>query len=158
MAFERNECLCACLQIVLPLSDHTPSTQCGHYLNVAVTPVSPGDYTAQSQASQCDYTSLSQARDDKMEDENAALHIRGDNGGSGGVGGGGNNAVGNCGSGRGNDVASSVGSNVVDGVDGALTITVYLKQGFVVDGLHGILSSHGEAVLLRDVECLKTQG
>lgn len=51
----------------------------------------------------------------------------------------------------------------LDGGDGSISeespmITVYLKQGFVVDGVLGILRSPGEEVFLRDVGHHKTQG
>lgn len=164
----------ACLQIVLPSSDHTPPVQCGHYLNVAITSVSPtdhtslrqtapgdrtsltttslGDRTSLTQTSPGDHTSLSLTWDDDCNKVGGGVignttsqsNKRRDNS-SGGVGGHGNNVGSGC-------------SNVADDVEGALAITVYLKQGFVVDGLYGILSSYWEEVLLRDVECLNTQG
>lgn len=40
----------------------------------------------------------------------------------------------------------------------ASVIRVYLKQGFVLDGLLGILRSRGEAVFLRDVGHHQTEG
>lgn len=44
------------------------------------------------------------------------------------------------------------------GNEGASMVTIYLKQGFVVDGLLGTLRSCGEVVVLRDVEQRKTSG